>query len=90
MSQEKTFETVEEYARMIHAQTHKVLFCLLSGDMEEARRRVSALCSEAGGIVQAAKMKQERAGMETLDLSTLPPPKAIDAEEDPESPFYSE
>ena len=89
MSQEKTFETVEDYARMIHAQTHKVLFCLLSGDVEEARKRVSTLCTEAAGIVQAAKMKQEvDAG--DFNLSTLPKPKDVAPDEDTESPFYQE
>ncbi len=88
MSEAKTFETVEEYAGYIQAQTHKILSRLCGGHTEEAGELVAMLCTGAAGIVQGAKMKREvEAG---FDLSTLPKPEAVNPEEDIESPFYRE
>jgi len=88
MSQEKTFETVEEYAKYIQNEMH-TLAVKIQVNPDRASIYALGLCSEAAGIVQAGKMKQEvDAG--DFDLSTLPKPKDVTPAEDVESPFYGE
>ena len=86
MSQEKTFETVEEYAKYIQNEMH-TLAVKIQVNPDRASIYALGLCSEAAGIVQAAKMKQEvDAG--DFNLSTLPKPQTIKVEDDPEGPYF--
>jgi len=86
MSQEKTFETVEEYAKHIRQVLRQVIV-KIERDPRSAEGLTEQLIDEACDLIQAAKMKQEvDAG--DFDLSTLPKPQEITLEDDPEGPYF--
>ena len=88
MSDQKTFESIEEYAEHVRKTTVVILSRLTFKHYDDAAALVAGLCNESAGIVQGAKMKEEvEVG---FDLSTLPKPKDVAPDEDTESPFYQE
>ena len=88
MSDQKTFESIEEYAEHVRKTTVVILSRLTFKHYDDAAALVAGLCSDSARIVQGTKMEAEvEAG---FDLSTLPKPKDMTPAEDVESPFYGE
>lgn len=69
------YTTLENYAEHIRREMHRmiVLTGTALGTDHPAFALAAELCTEAAGIVNGSQMERERAAIETLDLSTLPP-----------------
>jgi hypothetical protein len=73
----KTYKTVEEYADHIRIEHVSIMHLLMGalGPEHRATVKVCDLLNEAVQIVNGSEMEQERAGLDDLDLATLPAPK---------------
>jgi hypothetical protein len=73
----KKYETVEAYADHIRIQTVSIMHLLMGalGPEHRATVKVCDLLNEAVQIVNGTQMEEERAGLDDLDLATLPAPK---------------
>lgn len=72
----KTYNTVEEYADHIRIETVSIMHLLMGalGPEHRATVKVCDLLNEAVSIVNGSQMEAERAGLDALDLATLPAP----------------
>jgi hypothetical protein len=73
----KTYMSAEDYAEHIRQETGPLMAQLLRalGPEHPATIKVIEINSEAVAIVNGTQMEQERAGLDALDLATLPAPK---------------
>jgi hypothetical protein len=72
-----TYMSLEDYAEHIRRKMHRLMTLTGTalGSDHPAFVMAAELCTEAAGIVNGTQMEQERAGLEALDLATLPAPK---------------
>lgn len=70
-----TYKTLEEYAEHVRREAFRLVasLCRELGPEHPASVRASALCTEAANLVCGRQMEAERAEVDALDLSTLPP-----------------
>lgn len=78
-----------ELLRGIRRDANSILGDALTGHIEPIGATAAGILTRIANFEAAIRMAEESTAPDRYDLSTLPPPVAIDSEDDTESPDFA-